>query len=419
MNWQLPRITQSVRISLRNNLKCHANSFDSAGIPNSGVWSHADKGLGASTINFTAGGVDVTLSRPIREDRRKPFVSRILGKSFRWQFGRRVIGLHRNNITAGFGKGGRKMSTRTSLLKCVPKIDGAIRTDGFKHDYPLCIGFPTAAGIAVADQYSDWHTNSRRSLEGPRLQPEIMGRGRSGDEDQRELGKGKAHGRESPFDFICSFYRRVDAYSLSIPNWHHLRNAAAALFLTGVSATYSVPAYAHEQADAAGGVASGFSHPFLGADHMLAMVAVGIWGAFLGKPLLVILPMVFPVMMTVGAAIAMAGVSFPPVELGIAFSVIALGLLILWAARIPPVFACLVVAMFGLFHGYAHGTELPSTADPVGYSVGFVLATGLLHLAGIGLGLLKSMRFGEVGLRAAGAIIAATGLTFLVGGLPL
>ena len=152
---------------------------------------------------------------------------------------------------------------------------------------------------------------------------------------------------------------------------------------------------------------------------MLAMVAVGIWGAFLGKPLLVILPMVFPVMMTVGAVIAMAGVSFPPVELGIAISVIALGLLILWAARVPPAAACLVVGMFGLFHGYAHGTELPSTADPVGYSVGFVLATGLLHLAGIGLGLLKNVRFGELGLRATGAIIAAAGLTFLINGLPV
>ena len=195
--------------------------------------------------------------------------------------------------------------------------------------------------------------------------------------------------------------------------------AAGALFVAGVSATLSVPAYAHEQADAAGGVASGFSHPFLGPDHMLAMVAVGIWGAFLGKPLLVILPMVFPVMMTVGAVIAMAGVSFPPVELGIAISVIALGLLILWAARVPPAAACLVVGMFGLFHGYAHGTELPSTADPVGYSVGFVLATGLLHLAGIGLGLLKNVRFGELGLRATGAIIAAAGLTFLINGLPL
>ena len=151
---------------------------------------------------------------------------------------------------------------------------------------------------------------------------------------------------------------------------------------------------------------------------MLAMVAVGIWGAFLGRPLLVILPMVFPVMMTIGAALAMAAIPFPPVELGIAISVITLGIMILAAVRAAPVVACAVVAIFALFHGYAHGTELPATADPVGYSVGFVLATGLLHLAGIGLGLLKNLRFGELGLRAAGAATAAAGVVFLVAGLP-
>lgn len=183
-------------------------------------------------------------------------------------------------------------------------------------------------------------------------------------------------------------------------------------------AAYSVPAYAHEQASAAGGVSAGFSHPFLGADHMLAMIAVGIWGAFLGKPLIAILPIVFPVMMTVGAALAMASIPFPQVELGIAISVIALGILIMTAARAAPVVACAVVTVFALFHGYAHGTELPATADPVGYSVGFVLATGLLHLGGIGLGFLKNLRFGEIGLRVAGAATAAAGVMFFIVGLP-
>jgi len=188
--------------------------------------------------------------------------------------------------------------------------------------------------------------------------------------------------------------------------------------LMALLSTYSAPAYAHEKAGDAGGVAAGFSHPFLGADHMLAMIAVGIWGAFLGKPLLVVLPMVFPVMMTVGAALAMASIPFPPVELGIAVSVIALGILIVTAARPAPIVACAVVAIFALFHGYAHGTELPATADPVGYSVGFVLATGLLHLGGIAMGLLKNLRFGEIGLRTVGAAMAAAGVLFLVAGLP-
>ena len=182
--------------------------------------------------------------------------------------------------------------------------------------------------------------------------------------------------------------------------------------------TYSIPSYAHEDAGAAGGVIAGFSHPFLGADHMLAMIAVGIWGAFLGKPLMVILPMIFPVMMTVGAALGMASIPFPPVEIGIAISVIALGMLILTATRFVPIAACTVVVIFALFHGYAHGTELPATADPVGYSAGFVLATGLLHLGGIALGMLKNLRFGEIGLRAVGAATAAAGGLFLIAGLP-
>jgi urease accessory protein len=203
-----------------------------------------------------------------------------------------------------------------------------------------------------------------------------------------------------------------------MPKRPSIRAVVGMLLFSALLTFYSGPAYAHDQASEAGGVAAGFSHPFLGADHMLAMIAVGIWGAFLGRPLIAILPMVFPVMMTVGAALAMASIPFPPVELGIALSVIALGLLILTAARAAPVVACAVVAVFALFHGYAHGTELPSTADPVGYSVGFVLATGLLHLGGIGLGLFKNLRFGEFGLRAAGAATAAAGAMFLIAGLP-
>jgi urease accessory protein len=205
---------------------------------------------------------------------------------------------------------------------------------------------------------------------------------------------------------------------LSISKLTHVGLAIRLFFVAVLLTTYGSPAYAHEDAGAAGGIAAGFSHPFLGLDHMLAMIAVGIWGAFLGKPLLVMLPMVFPVMMTVGAALAMASIPFPPVELGIAVSVIVLGLLILAAKRAAPFVACSIVAVFALFHGYAHGIELPATADPVGYSVGFVLATGLLHLAGIGLGLLKSLRFGDLGLRAAGAATAAAGAMFLIAGLP-
>ena len=147
---------------------------------------------------------------------------------------------------------------------------------------------------------------------------------------------------------------------------------------------------------------------------MLAMISVGLWGAFLGRPLVYALPMLFPAMMVVGGALSMVGIGFPPVELGIAVSVVTLGAMILFAVRAPIVVACTVVAMFALFHGYAHGAELPSAADPVGYSAGFVLSTGLLHVVGIGFGLLRAFPAGAFALRAAGGAIAVSGFWFLM-----
>lgn len=135
----------------------------------------------------------------------------------------------------------------------------------------------------------------------------------------------------------------------------------------------------------------------------------------MGRPLLYTLPMLFPGAMVVGGALGMAAVDFPPVEIGIAVSVVVLGALILFAVRAPVVVACLIVGVFALFHGYAHGIELPSAADPVGYSAGFVLSTGLLHLVGIGFGLLRASRQGTVALRLAGGAIALSGAWFLVG----
>lgn len=177
----------------------------------------------------------------------------------------------------------------------------------------------------------------------------------------------------------------------------------------------SAPAFAHAGTGLPGGFASGFLHPLSGPDHMLAMVSVGLWGAFLGRPLVFALPMIFPAMMAVGGAAGMANIGLPPVELGIAVSVLVLGLMIAFAVRAPVWIACLIVAVFALFHGYAHGKELPSAADPVGYSLGFVLATGMLHVAGIALGLLKVKPWGAAALRAGGGAIALAGAWFLVG----
>lgn len=173
------------------------------------------------------------------------------------------------------------------------------------------------------------------------------------------------------------------------------------------------PASAHLGTGLPGGFLSGFKHPFSGFDHLLAMVSVGLWGAFLGRPLIIALPVIFPTVMAMGAVLGMAHTPMPPVEIGIAVSVLMLGALIAAAARAPIWFACLIVGVFAIFHGYAHGAELPSAADPIGYAVGFVLATGLLHVAGIGIGALNARPAGVVATRSLGALIAMAGAWFL------
>jgi urease accessory protein len=197
---------------------------------------------------------------------------------------------------------------------------------------------------------------------------------------------------------------------------HQAMFFAALLCALGVAAS---PAAAHDGRGLASGFASGFLHPLSGLDHALAMVAVGLWGAILGRPLIVALPTIFPIMMAAGGAIGMAGVPVPPVELGIAISVVTLGSMVLLTVQAPIILASAIVAIFALFHGYAHGMELPSAADPVGYSTGFVLCTGLLHVLGIAIGALKALPNGTLALRAAGAGIALGGLWFLKSAVPL
>jgi urease accessory protein len=174
------------------------------------------------------------------------------------------------------------------------------------------------------------------------------------------------------------------------------------------------PANAHSESSVAAGFVTGFSHPIYGLDHLLAMVAVGLWGAVLGRPLVYILPIVFPSIMAGGAILGMSGLELPPVELGIALSVLLLGLLIAAKKSLPIWAATTIVGFFAIFHGFAHGKELPITADPVGYSAGFVLATGLLHLLGIGLGALIKLpgRYAVIP-QALGALIALAGSYFL------
>lgn len=172
---------------------------------------------------------------------------------------------------------------------------------------------------------------------------------------------------------------------------------------------------AHESGGVAGGFYSGLLHPVLGWDHVVAMVAVGLWGAFLGSPAIWVLPVVFPLVMAFGGALGVVGVPLPAVETGIAASAVVLGLMVAAAARPPLWVAALIVAVFAVFHGHAHGTELPDAASPLAYSLGFVVATGLLHLCGIAFGLLVRWPAGRIAVRTGGGLIALAGVGFLTG----
>ena len=205
--------------------------------------------------------------------------------------------------------------------------------------------------------------------------------------------------------------RTLDAFNAN----PQARLAALASLMSFVAVMAAAgPADAHMGTGLPGGFMSGFIHPLTGFDHMLAMVSVGLWGAFLGRPLIIALPVIFPTVMAFGAFLGIANVPFPPVEIGIALSVLLLGGAIAAAWRAPVWAACVIVAIFGLFHGYAHGRELPSAADPIGFAVGFVLSTGLLHVAGIGIGLLNDRPGGIVVTRTLGGIVAAAGIYYLV-----
>ena len=175
---------------------------------------------------------------------------------------------------------------------------------------------------------------------------------------------------------------------------------------------WPVLAFAHIQAGEAGGFTSGLSHPVSGWDHILAMVAVGLWGAQLGMPAIWVLPVAFPMMMAFGGMLGLMGTPLPGVEIGIAVSGVVLGALVLGAVRMPLAAAVFVVAFFAVFHGHAHGTELQAGQNALLYSLGFVISTGLLHATGIGIGLIQRWKLGSRLLRGAGGLVLAGGLYF-------
>ncbi len=172
-------------------------------------------------------------------------------------------------------------------------------------------------------------------------------------------------------------------------------------------------AFAHTGHGDGGSFFSGFSHPWSGLDHVLAMLAVGIWAAQIGGRALWLLPLAFPLLMLVGGAAGMSGLALPGVEAGIALSALLLGALVLVVARPKMVTAAMLVGIFALFHGHAHGTELQAGHDGLLYSIGFVLATLSLHALGMGLGTLQRWQSGALALRGAGGLIAASGAVLL------
>lgn len=182
-------------------------------------------------------------------------------------------------------------------------------------------------------------------------------------------------------------------------------------------ATAPLPASAHVVSGEAVGFVSGFRHPISGLDHVIAMIAVGLWGAQLGRPAIWALPVTFPLVMALGGFLGLIGLHLPGSEIVIALSGICLGAAVALELRPPLPVAVVLVGLFGLFHGYAHGAELPPGQNALLYSLGFILATGLLHACGIALGLVHGWRWGRVALRGAGAAIFCGGAFFLWGAL--
>jgi urease accessory protein len=189
--------------------------------------------------------------------------------------------------------------------------------------------------------------------------------------------------------------------------------AAPLLFL-------SAAAQAHTGIGDASGFAPGFAHPISGIDHVLVMVAVGLFATRLGGRALWLVPLSFVSMMIVGGAFGIAGVALPFVEVGIGLSVVTLGMAVAAGYRVPTAVAMAMVGLFAIFHGHAHGVEMPDSAAGLVYGLGFVLATATLHACGIGVGLVAGRTAEASGsriLQAAGSAMALTGIAILTGAM--
>lgn len=192
-----------------------------------------------------------------------------------------------------------------------------------------------------------------------------------------------------------------------------MRKSQAVLPVLTLLALMPSGAPAHIVRGEAIGFVSGFGHPVSGLDHVIAMVAVGLWGAQLGAPAIWLLPVTFPLVMAFGGFLGLIGVPLPGSEIAIALSGVCLGAAVLGELKPPLWVAAALVGTFGLFHGYAHGAELPPGQNALLYSIGFILATGMLHATGIAIGLVHRWRWGQWALRGAGALVLCGGMFFL------
>lgn len=177
-------------------------------------------------------------------------------------------------------------------------------------------------------------------------------------------------------------------------------------------------ALAHTGVGVTTGFSHGFMHPLTGIDHILAMMMVGVFAWQLGSRALFLMPITFVLVMTVGGVLGAVGIGLPFVEAGIALSVIVLGAIVAFRVKAPVAIAMAVAGLFAIFHGHAHGSEMPENAAGMAYGLGFPIATALLHLAGIGLGFLIGRiddKRWPIFVRATGAVTAVAGLALLDG----
>lgn len=189
-----------------------------------------------------------------------------------------------------------------------------------------------------------------------------------------------------------------------------MKTAIHSIFLGILMGAALLPAaQVHTLGASGSGLAEGIIHPFLGLDHLLAMIAVGLWAAQLGGRATWLTPAAFAMVMAGAALLGSLGMELPMLEPAVASSVLVSGLLVACAVRLPPAASVCLVGLFALFHGYAHGLELPQAASPALYGAGFILATASVHGIGLGLGILT----GRYGSRVGGALIALTGLFLL------